>query len=597
MRHGRVLTRLLGVVALALVPAAAHAESSIEPDPSFGAGGVVKLQLGYTSGKFSPVSSFSAIEAGPAGSIYAAGLGGDGVESYEVLAARLTETGALDPSFAGAGWVRSFPVEQTNMHDEYANALSVDPDGSLVAGGNVVERFTTTGQFDSGFAPSETSIPIKAIAQSRGGGVFTAGHWQAGSLRQPAGVEALTAGGAPAGSFGEGGLALIPLHGGEYSTMTAYGITQLSNGDLLVSGSGSYAYQGNEEGHSFIWVARLLANGAPDTSYGDAGVLYIEGAVGQGLLSARGGGYALVGATHSGSDSHPAVWGLTSDGLLDRSFGSNGVAVLPLAPGYQTANLSAAASDPAGRLLIVSEQIHVYGEPGDATDRPAIVRLAADGQFDQSFGEAGFVLGSPETQPRAMFVDSRGRILYAGALLEKLPETTHNYAFVERFAEGTPAAATASATTTNTGSSTQSPNTRASSALPTEAAATLVALLRAAISPRSCHASVRSLRRDDYCELRFPAGGETGTALVTWQLTRSMTSRDRGRVPGYVPFAQARARLSPTSATATPLRLNRLGVAAIRHARGKLAIRAVVTFASAGRQPIRVVQRFVLALR
>ena len=115
------------------------------PDPSFGTGGIVKYQLGY--GNYRPASEFEALGTGPSGSIYAAGVSLDSGGGFEVLSARLSESGALDPSFAGTGWLRSYPVETSpSWHDEWADALSVEPDGAVVLGGpSMIERISASG--------------------------------------------------------------------------------------------------------------------------------------------------------------------------------------------------------------------------------------------------------------------------------------------------------------------------------------------------------------------------------------------------------------------------------------------------------------------
>jgi len=52
-----------------------------------------------------------------------------GEGDFEVLAGRLDEDGSLDPSFGSGGSVRSFPVENPNLRDEYAESEAVQSDG------------------------------------------------------------------------------------------------------------------------------------------------------------------------------------------------------------------------------------------------------------------------------------------------------------------------------------------------------------------------------------------------------------------------------------------------------------------------------------
>jgi uncharacterized delta-60 repeat protein len=420
------------LVALAS-PASGQAGTGV-PDPTFGSGGIAKFELGI--GDYSPASSFNALGFGPGGSIYAAGTSLDGGGTFEMLTARLTEGGALDPSFAGSGWVHNLPVDQGNvLFDEYVRALSAEASG-VVVGGNAIERFTGAGQFDNGFAPNQPPVEIEALTRLADGDLLESGHRSTGETRAPAAAENIHADGAPDAGFGEGGLAIVPLHVGQYSSMTAHSAVQLADGDLLVAGAGYYALMGNEPEHPFLWLARLTPSGAIDTSYGEGGVRYIQGYGNSAFIEPRSGGLALLGTTLSGEGELITAWGLDAAGQPDASFGTEGMTVVPAPPGYDTTSLSAAAGDTHGRLLAVGEEDNTSDLTVHAPARPVLVRLEASGRLDSSFGEAGFLLGLTEADYKTIAVDGAGRILVGGSIGEKVGESGgHTYSLVERFVE------------------------------------------------------------------------------------------------------------------------------------------------------------------
>jgi uncharacterized delta-60 repeat protein len=591
--HGRLPrhcgSALLVVALIALMTPAASLAGSGVLDPTFGSGGIAKFELGIGD-TGSPGSSFAALGFGAAGSIYAAGLSMDDLERWEVLTARLSEDGALDPSFAGSGWVRNLPAAHDNIEfDQYANALSVEANDSVVVAGNMIERFDPSGQFDSGFGPNQPPLEVKAATRLSSGDLLVAGHRTTGEASAPAAVESIRGDGSGDAGFGQGGLAIVPLHQGQSSSMTASSAVQLAGGDVLVSGFGFYVVNGSEASRNFLWLARLTASGALDTSYGEGGVRFVEGFVGKGLLAPRSGGYVLLGSTQIGEQQLFAAWGLNGAGQPDNSFGSDGTSVVPLAPGYNWTRLSAAAVDAHGRVLLVGNEDNTSGQPGHAPERPVLERLDADGQIDGSFGEAGLLLGAPESEFKAVAVDSSGRILVGGEFDEKYGEgRMHRYALLERFVESVTPGATTPAGPIAPGAKRPAPAplTRTQ----------IAGLLKAAILPRACHASVRELRKRHGCALRVRAGA-AGTLLVTWYVSPAVAAHAARSKQRRVAIADGRVKLSQSGAGVVKIRLTRAGLRMLRHTRAALTVSAVASFGVLGQRPIRVTGRSLLHLR
>jgi uncharacterized delta-60 repeat protein len=590
--HGR-LPRFCGpamlvVALLALIAPAPSLAGSGVLDPTFGSGGVTTLELGIGHTN-SPGSSFAALGFGAAGSIYAAGLSMDGLERWEVLTARLSEDGTLDASFAGSGWVDNLPAPHDNIEfDQYANALSVEANDSVVVAGNMIERFDSSGQFDSGFAPNQPPLEVEAATRLSSGDLLIAGHRTTGEASAPAAVESIRGDGSGDAGFGQGGLAIVPLHQGQSSSMTASSAVQLADGDVLVSGFGFYVVNGNEASRNFLWLARLTASGAIDTSYGEGGVRFVEGGIGKGLVVPRGGGYVLLGSTLTGEQQLTTAWGLDGEGQPDSSFGNDGVSVAPPAPGYDMARVSAATADAHGRVLLVGDEDNTSGQAAHPPERPVLERLEADGRVDASFGEAGLLLGAPESEFKAVAVDSSGRILVGGEFDEKYGEgRTHRYSLLERFVESvTPRATPAGSIALGAKQPAPAPLTRTQ----------IARLLKAAISPRACHASVRELRKRRGCSLRVRTGA-AGTLLVTWYVSPAAAAHVARSKQRRVAIAGGRVKLSQSGAGIVKMRLTRAGLRLLRHVRHTLTLNTVASFSAPKQRPLRVADRSLLHLR
>src|SRR5206468_652342 len=117
-------------------------------DATFGAGGKVTTSIG------SDEDDAYALALQPDGKLVAAGETLNGVR-YDFALVRYNANGSLDATF-GAGGKVTTPVGSA---DDYADALLVQPDGKLVAAGNVegsdrdfaVVRYNADGSLDGSF--------------------------------------------------------------------------------------------------------------------------------------------------------------------------------------------------------------------------------------------------------------------------------------------------------------------------------------------------------------------------------------------------------------------------------------------------------------
>lgn len=284
---------LLGLLMLCLAASVARAQEG-QLDPSFN-GGLGYRLLGYTNNAGED-SRATAIAIAPDGSIFVAGfinLGGGALGPIAIT--KLTPIGYPDGSFnAGIGTV-NFGTPGTYS---YVSSMAVQSDGKVIALINdygvsrafLLQRFNADGSPDTAFGPGgQRAVP------------FT-----------------LLAGGYPANAS----LQLLP-------------------GDKILLGGTAYGTYS-----SAMALARLLPNGALDTTFGTGGQVLIT------------------------------RFSETQDHLPDQTLGS--VTVLS-----------------NGSLLLVGATDYVYGAPNPPGPPPverasiAFARLTGNGALDPTFGDGG----------------------------------------------------------------------------------------------------------------------------------------------------------------------------------------------------------------
>ncbi len=163
--------------------------------------------------------------------------------------------------------------------------------------------------------------------------------------------------------------------------------------------------------------------GVRDSAFGSNGLAFarlsatrgdtlLRDAVGAGVIRQPGG--RLVGAATvrvygrgagAPASNHVALFGMTSAGRLDRTFGSHGFVQTDLRGGSESA--AALLRQPNGRLVLA----------GAGHGRMLLVRYTASGRLDRSFGGDGAVLVSAGTgvdSAAGLVARSGGRLLVVG---------------------------------------------------------------------------------------------------------------------------------------------------------------------------------------
>jgi uncharacterized delta-60 repeat protein len=342
-----------------------------------------------------------------------------------VVAASIIGTLALAAGALGAaptldGTFGSGGMQVLAGGDDYAFAAVPTASGGTLAVGSsgtdsLLARVTDDGTPDTSLGPGgrlvldlDPSVDALYGAAPLGGGVVVGG--QAGSDSM---IALLSASGAPDGAFGTSGVLEVDLGGsdfvrdvtiddsgrivaGAYTNGTGAvlrvlatgtldpafgggdgvvplgfdvaGVHALADGSILAAGTSS-AYPSD-----FV-VAKLDATGAPDTSFGAAGVATVDAGgsdFARGLAVDGAGRILVSGAADTPSGLEPAVARLLANGTPDAAFSGDGVVRPPLGGTAAIANDVASLAD--GSVAVVGAD--------ESAETAFALLLGADGSFD-----------------------------------------------------------------------------------------------------------------------------------------------------------------------------------------------------------------------
>lgn len=305
--------------------------------------------------------------------------------------------------------------------NDVATAVAIQPDGKIVAAGYhgtmqnqsffSVARLNADGSLDTSFGdagkivfdsflPSAQAYDVSILADGK---ILIAGSDYASQDMQ---VMRLNADGSLDTSFGNGGKALA---GAPSAEEQGYKMLVQPDGKILMVGQTSLQYSSKP-----FTVARLNADGTPDTSFGTNGIEQIghfnpqQGATSLALDAT--GNILVAGVWGSGPYSDIAVVRLRTDGSLDTSFAGSGVASIDLAGSYDKAEALLVLPD--GKIVVSG----YYNLPGGGQDL-GVARLHADGTTDTTFGQNGKVTVSIGNGPDYLYnmvLQSDGKLVLVG---------------------------------------------------------------------------------------------------------------------------------------------------------------------------------------
>jgi uncharacterized delta-60 repeat protein len=326
---------------------------------------------------------------------------------------RSAKGGAIDRSYGGFGFVapggQALPTESVGSN---AN-VTQDMNGNVIVAvfnstGIAVSRFLSDGMLDGSFGDSGVAQvnlsnvwEIIGLRTAADGSVLiatTAQNPSAPNAQQPVVIK-LTPTGALDPSFGAGGLA-FPFPTGYAASSFGRGtdLAVLASGQIVVTGRLAVLKPTPGTGRYFqMFVARLLADGSLDTSFGSGGFTILDfgpaqSAIGRKLAIQPDGKIISVGMMSPSDGSNPtsaSAFRFNSNGSIDPSFGSGGVS--QILSGYSYFAVSLALQN-NGKILVSTQGFT------DATATvlySAIARLTTTGQLDPVFGNNGVTTLAP----------------------------------------------------------------------------------------------------------------------------------------------------------------------------------------------------------
>ena len=349
------------------------------PDPSFGSGGTVLINL-------SDVGGFDerliALTVQSDRKIVAVGWveNPPGVQNSTLV--RLHPGGSLDTRFGDAGKVVTDVASEPD-HD-FINQVAVDGEGRIVVAGgcrrSFVGRYLTDGSLDPSFnaggprpglsltelaASGETDSEILGMVldeQDRivGGGYTT--YFEGTDLQVDSAVVRFLPGGTLDASFNPGGPrpgVVITRHSPGFDVNFRVAIDKQAR--ILAAGD---AFVGFGAGGFDVAVTRYLPGGTLDGTFGTDGVVFANLGPGDSDDDAQGVAVQHDGKILVGGSAAPTAFTLDSDfavarflpsGALDPSFGDGGIAITPTAPGTADDEIFAMAFQGGAKLVASGE--------------------------------------------------------------------------------------------------------------------------------------------------------------------------------------------------------------------------------------------------
>lgn len=375
-------------------------------------------------------ASARALAIQPDGKLVLAGTAGVG-NRLDFALARYLPDGSLDPAFGNAGKItthfKDSPSYAKWLAGAYARGIAVQPDGKLVAAGATtiggfmtvrvayaLARYRTDGSLDPAFGATGTvtteieqsMYTVPTLALQPDGKLIVGGDARVGDRFVFALIRYLPDGGLDP-TFGRGGKVTTDCTASpSFSSVRA--ITHQPDGKLVAAG---LCVVGRRD---HFTLARYLADGSLDTTFGNGGMVTTEVAFGAPVtaqqrwgqipqdLEGRGalalalqpdGKIIAAGATEALNGR--VVFALARflpDGSLDRSFGTEGAVATDFGEGGVAVAL---ALQPDGKV-VAAGATGAKGTTGLgalAAARFALARYLPNGSLDGSFGEGGKVIG------------------------------------------------------------------------------------------------------------------------------------------------------------------------------------------------------------
>lgn len=339
--------------------------------------------------------------------------------------------GRLDPTFGQGGKVQT----TFGANSSYLRHIALQADGKLVAVGysgiypgfnSAIARYNSDGTLDSSFGTNGTVVShfrttdsFNSVSVQPDGKIIAVGE-AANTTQDGNGTDILVvrynSNGTLDSTFGVNGAVITSMGSappGVFVSSAAVDVTTLTSGKLLVGG---YTITVDLARMALL---RYNSNGTLDQTYGSAGLAIIDFPVGgysggayAAALALQADGKALLAGSYSdNSFSEFALARLNANGTADTSFGTDGRVTTSLGAGDATG--AAVLVQPDGKILVGG-----YFEVGDNNHDFALARYQTNGTPDPSFGLGGVVtndlLNQSDDVIKGLALQADGRIIAGG---------------------------------------------------------------------------------------------------------------------------------------------------------------------------------------
>ncbi len=324
-------------------------------DASFGTNGKVTTDFGASD------DGAKAVAVQPDGKILVAGhtLGATGTGGYNFAAARYLANGTLDTDFGTAGKV----VVNFGSTD-FCLAMGLQANGRIILAGRsyngatsdfALVRLLTNGSLDPNYGTDgkvrvdlfNENESINAITFDLAGRVVAVGETSTSTIIGAFVVAKFKLNGQLEDAFGDGGKVRTAF-GTESDA--AYGVAIQTDGKIVVAG------QSNSATISDILVIRYLSNGTLDNTFGTGGILLDDVSTGGDYgyaVHAQADGKILVAGSSSENQEDVALFRYLNDGAPDTDFGDNGVVWTDAGTSMQDRALAIVVKD--GKIIVAGQ--------------------------------------------------------------------------------------------------------------------------------------------------------------------------------------------------------------------------------------------------
>lgn len=383
------------------------------PDSSFAGNGIFTFATGW-------YNVANSIVVQNDGKIVVGGFSLNSSNGMRFTIVRLLENGMPDSSFSSDGAV----IDDFGALESFISDMAVQNDGKLLVAGFtgqsdyrdfIVVRYNADGTRDNSFSDDGFLLPgvnagdaspfaeAKSMALLPDGKIMVAGFCT--SPRQYA-VVRINPNGSKDNSFDGDGI-LKDYKAGGQSEYDASAVQP--DGKLVTAGQAS----ASNRGKMVVIVARYTTDGSFDRKFSGDGKVSIDfpypSVNARALAIQQDGKIVVAGTAYNGSNTDFMVLRLTRDGILDTSFGNNGIQMSDFG-GYDEAY--SLAIQPDGKILLAGTASNSQGAMF------ALARYNTDGSPDNGFSgdgkqTTGFSLGTGSAN--ALLLQPDGKILAVGS--------------------------------------------------------------------------------------------------------------------------------------------------------------------------------------